>query len=74
MNPFEKIKVDNYIRFPWPSNFECVHDYVVTTPRDHIGALLKNKDNGIYCVMDSFGAIHSCPQNWAAKIIKNKQK
>lgn len=69
-NPFKKLKAAAVIGKPLPNNFEYAAEYTVETPSGHIGALLRNKDTGIYVVVCG-GIQYSCPQDWAKSTCNN---
>lgn len=72
-NPFKGLKATAVIGKPLPGNFEYAAEYTVETPAGHIGALLRNKDTGLYVVVCG-GVSYNCPQDWAKKICDNNTK
>lgn len=66
-NPFEALKATAVIGKPLPKNFEYATEYAVTSPTGRMGALLKNIDTGIYCIVCD-GIQYSCSQDWAKEI------
>lgn len=70
-NPFKNLKATAVIGKPLPSNFEYAADYAVETPAGDIGALLRNKDTGIYVVVCG-GVNYNCPQDWAKSVSNNE--
>lgn len=66
-NPFGKLKAKAVIGKPLPDNFEYALEYAVESPTGKMGALLRNKDTGLYVIVCG-GINYSCPQDWARQI------
>lgn len=63
-NTFEKLKATAVIGKTLPDNFEYASEYAVESPAGKMGALLRNKDTGIYIIVCG-GVNYSCSQDWA---------
>lgn len=69
-NPFKGLKATAIIGKPLPNNFDYATEYAVETPTGNIGALLRNKETGLYVVVCG-GIQYSCPQDWAKSTCNN---